>query len=90
MAPDNPADERLVALAEVRDVTPLRDAAGQVVAFPAVERVLAACLDEHAPAQAGAAASERLDDNRIFLLRVAADRGAAVGAGDASPERARR
>ena len=45
VAPDNPADERLVALAEIRDVTPLRDAAGQVVAFPAVERALAACLD---------------------------------------------
>ena len=29
VAQDNPADERLVALAEIRDVTPLRDAAGQ-------------------------------------------------------------
>ena len=38
VAPDNPDDQRLVALAEVRDVTPLRDAAGQVVAFPALER----------------------------------------------------
>ena len=45
VAPNNPADERLVALAEVRDVTPLRDADGKVVAFPAAERVLAACLE---------------------------------------------
>src|SRR6478609_8452751 len=45
VAPNNPADERLAALAEVRDVTPLRDADGKVVAFPSAERVLAACLD---------------------------------------------
>jgi len=45
VAKDNPADERLVALAEIRDVNPLRDASGQVTAFPAVERALAACLD---------------------------------------------
>jgi acetyl/propionyl-CoA carboxylase alpha subunit/acetyl-CoA carboxylase carboxyltransferase component len=64
-AKDNPADERLVALAEVRDVTPLRDSAGHVVAFPAVERVLAACLEGirrfHTQNR------ERLDSNRVFL-----------------------
>ena len=54
VASDNPADERIVALAEIYDVTPLRDASGQVVAFPAVERKLAACLQTH-PRQPGRA-----------------------------------
>jgi acetyl/propionyl-CoA carboxylase alpha subunit/acetyl-CoA carboxylase carboxyltransferase component len=66
VAPDNPADERLVAVAEVRDVTPLRDASGQVVAFPAVERTLAACL-ESIRSQAERGTKRRLDANRIFL-----------------------
>ena len=64
-AKDNPADERLVALAEVRDITPLRDASGQVVSFPAVERALAACLDGIRRHQAQR--PDRLDANRIFL-----------------------
>lgn len=66
VSPDNPADERLVALAEIRDVNPLRDAAGQVTAFPAVEHALAACLDgirRHQAQRRG----RRLDANRIFL-----------------------
>ncbi len=66
VAKDNAADERLVALAEIRDVTPLRDASGQVIAFPAVERALTACLDgirRHQAQRRG----ERLDANRIFL-----------------------
>jgi hypothetical protein len=66
VAQDNPADERLVALAEIRDATPLRDAQGQVVAFPAVERALTACLDGIRRQQAGRQ-GERLDANRIFL-----------------------
>jgi len=60
------ADERLVALAEIRDVTPLRDAEGRVVAFPAVERALTACLDGIRRQQARRR-GERLDANRIFL-----------------------
>ena len=67
VAPDNPADERLVALAEVRDVTPLRDADGQVVAFPAAERVLAACLESIRRVQAQRTGKQRLDNNRVFL-----------------------
>jgi acetyl/propionyl-CoA carboxylase alpha subunit/acetyl-CoA carboxylase carboxyltransferase component len=66
VARDNPADERVVALAEVRDVNPLRDAAGEVTAFPAVERALSACLDgirRHQAQHRG----PRLDANRIFL-----------------------
>ena len=66
VAQDNPADERIVALAEIRDVTPLRDGQGQVVAFPAVERALTACLDGIRRQQSGRR-GERLDANRIFL-----------------------
>ena len=44
-AVDNPDDRRLIALAEVRDMTPLRDAAGAVAAVPALENVLDSCLD---------------------------------------------
>ncbi len=66
VAKDNPDDERLVALAEIRDANPLRDADGQITAFPAVERALAACLDgiRRHQSQSGA---KRLDANRIFL-----------------------
>ncbi|HEV7207464.1 MAG TPA: biotin carboxylase N-terminal domain-containing protein [Mycobacteriales bacterium] len=67
VARDNPADERLIAMAEVRDVTPLRDAAGEIIGFPAVERLLVACLDGIRRAQAQRGAGRRLDHNRVFL-----------------------
>ena len=67
VARDNPADERLVAFAEIHDVTPLRDASGQVVAFPAVERKLAACLESIRAGQAERGTARRLDANRIVL-----------------------
>ncbi len=67
VAPNNPADERLAALAEVRDVTPLRDADGKVVAFPSAERVLAACLESIRRVQAQRTSKQRLDNNRVFL-----------------------
>lgn len=52
VAPNNPADERFVALAQVRDLTPLRDDDGRLVALPAAEGVLTACLDAVRKAQA--------------------------------------
>jgi acetyl-CoA carboxylase carboxyltransferase component len=67
VAPDNPADERLVAYAEVHDATPLRDASGQVVAFPAFERKLASCLQSIRTSQAERGSARRLDANRIVL-----------------------
>src|SRR6185295_11541580 len=45
VANENPSDERLIALAEVRDVTPQLDEAGEMIGVPAIERTLAACLD---------------------------------------------
>ena len=41
----NAADRRLFALAEVRDLTPLRDASGSVTGVPVLEQVLDSCLD---------------------------------------------
>ncbi|MFP4310612.1 MAG: biotin carboxylase N-terminal domain-containing protein [Nitriliruptoraceae bacterium] len=45
-AHDNPDDQRLFVMAEVRDLTPVRDADGRVVALPELEQVLATCLDD--------------------------------------------
>jgi acetyl/propionyl-CoA carboxylase alpha subunit/acetyl-CoA carboxylase carboxyltransferase component len=67
VAKENPNDERLIAMAEVRDATPLRDAAGEVIGFPTVERLLTACLDSLRRARAQLGGRRRLDHNRIFL-----------------------
>ncbi|GDY32648.1 ATP-binding protein [Gandjariella thermophila] len=67
VAPRNPSDERLVAMAQVRDLTPLRDDEGRIHALPAVEGALAACLDAIRKVQAQRPAKERLDTNRIVL-----------------------
>jgi acetyl/propionyl-CoA carboxylase alpha subunit/acetyl-CoA carboxylase carboxyltransferase component len=67
VARENPADERLVALAQVRDLTPLRDHEGRLVALPAVEGTLAACLDAIRKVQSGRPASKRFDTNRILI-----------------------
>jgi acetyl/propionyl-CoA carboxylase alpha subunit/acetyl-CoA carboxylase carboxyltransferase component len=67
IAPKNPSDERLVAMAQVRDLTPLRDDEGRILALPAVEGALGACLDAIRNVQAQRPAGKRLDTNRIFL-----------------------
>ncbi|MDQ3720140.1 MAG: ATP-grasp domain-containing protein, partial [Actinomycetota bacterium] len=66
-ARENPKDERLVALAEVRDITPVRDASGRLTALPEPERVLAACLDSIRRAQAQRPAKKRLQGNQVLL-----------------------
>ncbi|MEU6641496.1 carboxyl transferase domain-containing protein [Saccharomonospora sp. NPDC046836] len=67
VAPRNPADERLVAMAQVRDLTPLRDAEGRMLALPAVEGTLDACLDAIRKVQAQRPAKKRFDTNRVLL-----------------------
>jgi len=64
---ENPSDERLVALAEVRDLTPVRDASGQLTALPEPERLLAACLDGIRRFQAQRPPARRLHGNRVIL-----------------------
>ncbi|QEC46335.1 ATP-grasp domain-containing protein [Baekduia soli] len=67
VARDNPRDERLVALAEIRNITPVRDAAGRLTALPEPERVLGACLDGIRRVQAQRPQNRRLAANRVFL-----------------------
>ncbi len=66
IAKDNPSDQRLAALAEVRDATPHLDESGEVVGFPAIEHTLAACLDGIRRARTGRGA-RRLENNRVAL-----------------------
>ncbi|MDQ6804638.1 MAG: fused acetyl/propionyl-CoA carboxylase subunit alpha/methylmalonyl-CoA decarboxylase subunit alpha, partial [Actinomycetota bacterium] len=63
----NAADERLVALAEVRDLSPSRDASGCLLAIPELERVLGACLEGMRSFQAHRPPRKRLHSNRVFL-----------------------
>ncbi len=67
VAPNNAADERLVAIAQVRDLAALRDSDGRLIALPAVEGALDGCLDAIRKVQAGRPAQRRLDTNRIFI-----------------------
>ncbi|MGI8593242.1 MAG: carboxyl transferase domain-containing protein [Solirubrobacteraceae bacterium] len=64
---ENPSDERLVALAEVRDLTPVRDASGQLTALPEPERILGACLDGIRRFQSQRPSRGRLYGNRVLL-----------------------
>jgi acetyl/propionyl-CoA carboxylase alpha subunit/acetyl-CoA carboxylase carboxyltransferase component len=67
VAPDNPSDERFVAMAQVRDLTPLRDSEGRLLALPDVEGKLAACLDAIREQQVRRPEKKRLDTNRIVI-----------------------
>ena len=67
VARDTPSDQRLIAVAEVRDLTPVRDDAGRVVALPEVEHVLVGCLDAIRQARAELPGAHRLEWNRVLL-----------------------
>jgi acetyl-CoA carboxylase carboxyltransferase component len=67
VAHDNPRDERLVALAEVRDVTPVRDEAGRITALPELERMVREAFEAMRSAQAGRPARQRMLWNRVLL-----------------------
>jgi acetyl/propionyl-CoA carboxylase alpha subunit/acetyl-CoA carboxylase carboxyltransferase component len=66
-AKSNKTDERLIALGQVRDLTPLREADGRLVALPALENVLAGCLDAIRTVQAQRPQHKRFDANRIMI-----------------------
>jgi acetyl/propionyl-CoA carboxylase alpha subunit/acetyl-CoA carboxylase carboxyltransferase component len=66
-AKDHPNDERFIAMAEVRDLAPLRDEAGEVIGYPTVERQLTACLDSLRRAQSRRRSRRPLEHNRVFL-----------------------
>ncbi|MGZ6674636.1 MAG: hypothetical protein ACXVFM_20040, partial [Solirubrobacteraceae bacterium] len=63
----NAKDERLFALAEVRDVTPVRDEEGRIVALPELERILVEVLETIRGFQARRPPNKRLQWNRIQL-----------------------
>ncbi|HXB47394.1 MAG TPA: biotin carboxylase N-terminal domain-containing protein, partial [Streptosporangiaceae bacterium] len=67
VAKTNPADERLIAMGQVRDLTPLRDADGRLVALPELENVLAGCLDAIRIVQAQRPQHRRFASNRIMM-----------------------
>jgi acetyl/propionyl-CoA carboxylase alpha subunit/acetyl-CoA carboxylase carboxyltransferase component len=67
VARDNPKDERLVACAEVRDVTPVRDEAGRIVQLPHLERMLTEAIAGIRLFQSRRPANKRLYWNRILL-----------------------
>ncbi len=67
VAQDNQADDRLVAFAQVRDLTELRDHEGRLVSLPTAEYAIAACLDSIRRAQSRRPAKNRFPTNRIVL-----------------------
>jgi acetyl/propionyl-CoA carboxylase alpha subunit/acetyl-CoA carboxylase carboxyltransferase component len=67
VAKANPADERLIAMGQVRDLTPLRDTEGRLVALPAVEDAISAGLDAIRNIQAQRPQNRRFDTNRIVM-----------------------
>ncbi|MEV4656747.1 carboxyl transferase domain-containing protein [Micromonospora sp. NPDC049301] len=67
VARENRADERLVAFAQVRDLTELREQDGRLVALPTTEDAVAACLDSIRRAQSRRPSKTRFNTNRIVI-----------------------
>ena len=67
VAKGNPRDERLFAVAEVRDLTPVRDAAGHVVQLPELERMLLEALGAIRRVQTRRPAGRRIHGSRVVL-----------------------
>ncbi len=67
VARENSADERLVAFAQVRDLTELRDHDNRLVSLPTAEDTIAACLDSLRRAQAHQPSKKRSTTNRIVV-----------------------
>ena len=79
----NPKDERLFALAEVRELSIVRDENGRVVSLPELEHMLAEALEALRRFQARRAPRERLLWNRVRLnvwpeIDIAADEAGAL------------
>ena len=67
VAHENPKDERLFAVAEVRDLTAIRDRSGRVVQLPHLERMFAEAVAAIRQEQMKRPQRQRLYWNRIFL-----------------------
>src|SRR6185436_3684196 len=68
VAHTNPRDERLFAVAEVRDLTPVRDEHGWVIHLPQLEHRLMEALAGIRRFQSRRPAGERLQWNRVLLF----------------------
>ncbi|MGH3910329.1 MAG: biotin/lipoyl-containing protein, partial [Pseudonocardiaceae bacterium] len=67
VARENPSDDRLVAFAQVRDLTELREHDGRLVALPTAEDSIATCLDSIRRAQSRRRSKRRFNTNRIVV-----------------------
>jgi acetyl/propionyl-CoA carboxylase alpha subunit/acetyl-CoA carboxylase carboxyltransferase component len=67
VARDNPADDRLVAFAQVRDLAELREHDGRLVALPTTEETIATCLDSIRRQQSSRPSDKRFNTNRIVV-----------------------
>src|SRR6476620_11256422 len=68
VARENPADRRLVALAQVRQLAVVRDEDGRVTALPHAERAVESCLEAIRRARvARGAAGAKLDMNHVWV-----------------------
>jgi acetyl/propionyl-CoA carboxylase alpha subunit/acetyl-CoA carboxylase carboxyltransferase component len=67
VARDNPRDERLFAVAEVRDVTAVRDPHGDLVQVPYLERMLMEAITAIRREQSRRLPGDRLQWNRVLL-----------------------
>lgn len=67
VARENPSDDRLVAFAQVRDLTELREHDGRLVALPTAEDTVATCLDSIRRAQSRRPSKKRVNTNRIVI-----------------------
>ncbi|MEJ2869580.1 carboxyl transferase domain-containing protein [Actinomycetospora sp. OC33-EN08] len=68
IAKDNPADQRLVALTQVRELAVVRDADDRVASLPQVERAIADCVEGIRRARAARASkSVPLDMNHVWI-----------------------
>ena len=68
VARDNPKDERLIGFVEVRDMTPVHDDHGEIIALPALERLYLDVLADIRAFQARREDRRRLHWNRVVLL----------------------
>lgn len=66
-ARENPSDDRLVAFAQVRDLTELRDQDGRLLTLPTAEYTIASCVDSIRRAQSRRPSKKRFPTNRIVI-----------------------
>jgi acetyl/propionyl-CoA carboxylase alpha subunit/acetyl-CoA carboxylase carboxyltransferase component len=67
VARENPKDERLIAITEVRDLTPARDSAGRIIGLPHLEGMLAQALADIRHALGRRPPKQRPASSRVIL-----------------------